>query len=63
MLCFRDKTFCSAKCSTTSCHRNWTPEQQAEAREWWAGMEGEAPVAFSDFSPECSRYQKPEEAA
>lgn len=29
MLCFRDKTFCSAKCATKECHRQFTETEAA----------------------------------
>jgi len=60
MLCYRDMTFCSAKCRTTECMRNWTDEKAKAARDWWGG--DDAPVAFSDFSAGC-KFFKPEGAS
>lgn len=54
MMCFRDMTFCSAKCLNTSCPRQFDDEQRAAARKWWKG-DG-APIAFSDFSGTCPEY-------
>lgn len=54
MICYKDMTFCRAKCKTTDCKRNWTLEKSAAAKEWW-GSDG-APVAFSDFSKDCPDY-------
>ena len=49
MICFLDRTFCSSPNCTGKCGRQWTPELQARAKEWWKGLEGEPPVAFSNF--------------
>lgn len=57
MICYRDMAFCSAKCKTTSCHRNFTEEEKNLA-VLWGGPN--AIVAFSDFSKECEDYD-PEE--
>lgn len=56
MLCFKDKTFCAAKCSNMECHRQFTKEDAKAAREWWSHDPGKAPVAFSDFSEHCGAY-------
>jgi hypothetical protein len=50
MLCFKDRTFCSATKHKPGCTRQWTPELQREADKWW-GKPG-APVAFSNFCEE-----------
>lgn len=55
MICFRDKTFCSADCVNTDCHRNFTLDQKAAAERWW-GRPG-APVAFANFSEGCADFQ------
>lgn len=55
MLRFRDLTFCSAKCQTLTCLRNYTPQQKAAAHKWWGGED--APVAMSDFSVDCKDYK------
>ena len=57
-LCYKDKTFCSAKCKTVSCHRNFTEQDREAARRWWSHDPDNAPVAFSDFSDRCSDYDK-----
>lgn len=52
MISFLDKTFCSSPNCKDACGRQWTPELQARANEWWKGfnMPTEDPsVAFSDF--------------
>jgi hypothetical protein len=56
MLCFRDKSFCSADCSSYSCDRKFTNKDKVEAERWWGGED--APVAFMDFSKDCSDYKK-----
>lgn len=56
MICFRDMAFCNSPVCTGECGRQWTPELQKEAEEWWGGAD--APVAFSDF---CSPKEKKDE--
>ncbi len=56
MICFKDMTFCSAKCQNTSCFRQFTDELHEQARKWWDHDPEHAPVAFSDFSPKCKEY-------
>lgn len=54
MTSYRDMTFCSAKCATPDCPRQFTDEEQAKAERWW-GKPG-APVAFANFSRGCGLY-------
>lgn len=54
MICYKDMTFCSAKCGFTECRRNWTVEKSDAAIKWWGSSD--APVAFSDFSDNCAYY-------
>lgn len=54
MLGFRDMTFCASKDCIGKCGRQWTSELQAQAENWWGSPE--APVAFSLFCGEESRY-------
>lgn len=67
MICFRDRTFCSAACATTECSRRWTGELQMAARVWWNGDKATkdpelgAPVAFSFMAPRCQAYRPPNE--
>ena len=58
MLCYKDKTFCSAKCAQDNCPRNWETEDKAAYNRWSQdfGGDGEGPVAFSDFSSNCPSY-------
>ena len=56
MICFKDKTFCSAfraNCSNHQCHRAFTASEKHAADLWWAGMSGEPPIAMSDLSENC----------
>ena len=59
MMCFRDRSFCSAsvtRCVNENCHRFFGPKQQAEADAWWAGFNRPdkiAPVATMNFYPGC----------
>ena len=55
MICFKDKTFCSAPCKNHHCHRNWTDELHHAAVKWWGG--DDAPVAFADYSKTCEEYK------
>lgn len=57
MLCFKDRTFCSAQCKTHICWRHWTDELHEQARRWWDHDPDNAPVAFSDFSKDCEDYK------
>ena len=54
MMCFRDRTFCSATCLNASCSRRWSDDLQKQADEWAKRSNlRETPVAFSDFSEGC----------
>ncbi len=57
MICFRDMTFCSAKCKNAECDRQFDAKQKAAAEKWWEGCDGSPPVAFTDFSPKCEEYK------
>ena len=59
MICFLDRTFCSAPCRNHNCHRNYTDEIHEAARRWWDHDPDNVPVAFMDFSKTCEEYQKP----
>lgn len=63
MICFLDRTFCSASdmCKETKCFRNFTSELKAESEEWWKDCEGSPPVAWSDFSDTCPAYNPKDE--
>lgn len=52
MMCYKDTTFCTAQCATTSCHRNLAGDYyDGGPKEEWM------PVAFSDFATNCNLYQ------
>lgn len=51
MLCFRDMTFCSAKCVNVLCRRYFGDAERQAAKRWWGG--DDAPVAFHDFGGNC----------
>ena len=59
MMCFKDRTWCSAKCATADCYRNFTPEMSRQAETWW-GKPG-APVCFADLWQGCEDYKSVEE--
>lgn len=63
MISYKDKTFCSAPCAETSCSRQFTNADREDAAEWWKGfsLDGGPPIAFSDFSGNCSDYNAIEE--
>lgn len=54
MLCYKDRTFCEAKCSNTECSRLLTHELEVEADNF--GL----PLAVSDFSNDCKEFKKKE---
>lgn len=58
MICFRDKTYCSANafgnCTNDQCPRAFTNEVQEQAIEWWGDKN--APIALSDFSGSCNEF-------
>lgn len=56
MICFRDKTFCTADCANKLCPDKLTDKVTQDAKKWW-GSES-APIAVSDFSENCTRYVK-----
>ena len=56
MVCFRDMTFCDAKCGAKECHRMLTDKVRADAVKWWGS--DDAPVAVSDFSVGCPIYEE-----
>lgn len=53
MMCYRDRTYCSAPCVTVECSRCVTPEIEAASER--SGM----PLALSDFRDTCGRYVPP----
>ena len=50
MICYRDMTFCAAKCKTVGCPRNFTEEHKKEAKQ------KKLPVSWADFSEWCDDY-------
>ena len=55
MLCYQDKTFCSAPCGTTACHRTLTDDVKRRAALWWDAP-GEPPIAISDMRDVCGKW-------
>lgn len=55
-MCYKDMTFCAAKCATVKCIRNLTPKVEEGARLWWSHDPDNAPIALSDFSETCGEY-------
>lgn len=53
MLCYQDKTFCTAPCATTECNRKFTDEVVAGAKAW---LGDDAPIAIADLRDECADY-------
>ena len=53
--CYRDMTFCSAKCRTTECMRNWTDEKAKAA--CIAAIPAMDPIlaAYPDAMVQCIR--------
>ena len=54
MLCFRDMSFCTAKCATQHCDRKLTDQIKRDAEAWWP--ENPA-IATSDFSLTCAEFK------
>ena len=59
MMCYKDKSFCSAECLNKSCHRQFTKEMDKGSRKWWSHDPDNVPVAFTDFSGDCPVYIPP----
>lgn len=57
MLCYKDMTFCVAKCSTHDCHRQITLDVEEFSTE--LGL----PLSQSDFSEDCPAYNPNETEA
>ena len=57
MICFRDMSFCSAKCSVKKCPRKFDENQREQSRKWWKQDPDNAPIAFGDFSEMCDDYE------
>jgi hypothetical protein len=53
MMCYRDRTYCDAPCSTERCPRQITAEVEAAANR--AGL----PIAISDLRDGCRDYRPP----
>ena len=56
MMCFRDMTFCNAKCANEACPRKFTEQVQRDADKWW--RKPGAPIALSDFSEHCDKWEQ-----
>jgi hypothetical protein len=55
MMCYRDMTFCNAKCQNKECHRQITDKVIEGGTKWWGSTD--FPIAISDFSIDCKEYQ------
>lgn len=54
MICFRDTTFCIAKCANHLCQSKLTEQVQKDAVKWWGSEK--APIAVSDMSSNCGKF-------
>ena len=59
MMCYRDRTYCVAECSTKECNSKYTEQVQADAEQWWGSPS--APICISDLSSGCPAYQPKQE--
>lgn len=61
MICYKDKSFCTAICDTKQCDRNFNADIQAKADEWWAtwSTPGPAPISFYAYHRRCNEYRRP----
>ena len=50
MMCYRDRTYCTAACGADECSRKVTAGVEAAAER--AGL----PLALSDLSTDCDKY-------
>lgn len=55
-MCYRDKTFCTAKCTKRHCNSKLTDQIKQDAVSWWGDLD--APIATADFSNSCEDFQK-----
>lgn len=59
MICYKDKTFCSAKCNNKICPDNWEYLDKTGYEIWSRNFKNEeGPVAFADFSKVCEEYKE-----
>ena len=49
MICYRDRTYCSAPCANRECSRCVTPEIEAEAKRW------DLPICYGDLR--CAQFE------
>lgn len=62
MICFKDKTFCSAAtngiCDNDKCWRFFTENDQEDLNKWNSTFSaGAGPIAYADFSYNCDYYR------
>ena len=55
MICYLDRTFCSAECVNSDCFRNYSHEVHEGAKKWWGG--DDYPIEFCDFSKDCKEFE------
>ena len=54
MICYRDRTYCIAKCTNVECSKMLTKKVKEDAEDF--GL----PVSFTDFSDTCTDFIKKE---
>lgn len=54
MICYRDRTYCIAKCNNVKCSRMLTEKIKEDAADF--GL----PVSFTDFSDTCAYFIRKE---
>lgn len=59
MICYRDRSFCTAygeTCFNHQCDRALTDEETRRAARWWSsfGSDDPAPIAMMDMSRGCA---------
>lgn len=50
MICYKDRTYCAAKCANKACYRYMSEE------DWDVADRLNLPVALFDFSEGCEEY-------
>lgn len=47
MICYKDMSFCASKVKEHTCSREFTKEDEKNAKKWWGG--DDYPVMYGEF--------------
>lgn len=56
MICFRDRTFCTAACRCSRCDLRLDDAVRRTAAAWWNGQRGPVPLPIADRSAGCPDF-------